>query len=62
VAVFQIRYEAGELENRDLFDARQQLVDARNALINLKADHFIRSLRLLRDLGLLFVDENGMWR
>lgn len=62
VAVFQIRYEAGELENRDLFDARQQLVDARNQLINLKTDHFIRALRLLRDLGLLFVDDNGMWR
>jgi outer membrane protein TolC len=62
VAVFEIRYEAGELENRDLLEARQSLVDARNARIRLEADHFIRSLRLLRDLGLLFVEEDGMWR
>ncbi len=62
VAINTIRYEAGELENRDLLDARQSLVNARNALINLKADHFIQSLRLLRNLGLLFVDDDGMWR
>ena len=62
MAINEIRYEAGELANRDLLEARQSLVDARNSLINLKADHFIRSLRLLRNLRLLFIDDEGMWR
>ena len=62
VAVTQIRYEAGDVDNRDLLDARQSLVDAQNALIELTARHFIARLRLLRNLGVLFIDEEGMWR
>ena len=62
VAVTLIRYEAGDVENRDLLEARQALVDAQNALITLKVDHFISRLQLYRDLGLLFVEEDGMWR
>jgi outer membrane protein TolC len=61
VAVTEIRYEAGDVDNRDLLDARQSLVDAQNALIDLKADHFIARLTLLRDMGLLFIDSKGMW-
>ncbi|MGQ0551798.1 MAG: TolC family protein [Planctomycetota bacterium] len=62
VAVTEIRYEAGDAESRDLLDARQSLVDAQNALIDLKASHYTSRLRLLRDLGLLFVSAEGMWR
>lgn len=62
VTVTEIRYEAGDLDNRDLLEARQALFNAQNALIRLQVDHFIGRLRLLRDLGLLFVDEEGMWR
>jgi outer membrane protein TolC len=61
VAVTEIRYEAGDVDNRDLLDARQSLVTAQNALIDLKVDHFIARLSLLRDLGILFIDEKGMW-
>ncbi len=61
VAVSQIRYEAGELDNRDLLDARQALIDAENQLIRLKVQHFIGRLQLLRDLGLLFIDKQGKW-
>src|SRR5262249_33919632 len=32
VAVMEIRYEAGDVENRDLLDARQSLLDAQNQL------------------------------
>ena len=53
---------AGDLANRDLLDARQSLVDAQNLLIRQQADHFVRSLILLRGLGVLFIDENGEWR
>ncbi len=62
VAVTRIRYEAGEVDNRDLLDARQSLTDAKNELIRLQVQHFIGRLRLLRNLGLLFIDENGMWK
>ena len=58
----RLRYEAGELDNRDLLEARQSLISAQNELIRLKVDHFIGRLSLLRDLGLLFLDEDGMWQ
>jgi len=61
VAVTEIRYESGDVDNRDLLDARQSLVEAQNALIVLTADHFISRLTLLKDLGLLFIDSKGMW-
>ena len=61
VTVTEIRYESGEASNRDLLDARQALIDAQNRLIDFKADHFIQQLNLRRDLGILFIDEKGMW-
>ena len=61
VAVTQIRVEAGDSDQRDLSDARQALVDAENALIELLAAHFIARLRLLRTMGVLFIDDEGKW-
>ncbi len=61
VAISEFRYEAGELDGRDLLDARQALITARNDLIDLVTSHFILRLRLLRNLGILFIDDNGMW-
>lgn len=61
VAVTQIRYESGDADNRDLLDARQGLTDAQNALIDLRVRHFIASLRLRRTLGILFINDQGMW-
>jgi outer membrane protein TolC len=62
VTVMEIRYESGQVDNRELLEARQALVDARNARIRLKVEHFIGRLNLLKDMGLFFVDEQGMWR
>ena len=62
MAVTLIRYEAGDVENRDLLEARQALVDAENEVITLKVSHFVSRLRLFRNLGLLFIEESGMWR
>ncbi|MEM7199615.1 MAG: TolC family protein [Planctomycetota bacterium] len=62
VAITQFKYEQGDAQNRDLLEARQSLVDAQNLLIQLQADHFVRRLQLLRDLGLLFVNEDGTWQ
>ncbi|MBN2445310.1 MAG: TolC family protein [Phycisphaerae bacterium] len=61
VAVTKLRYEAGNVDNRDLLDARQGLTNAQNALIDLKVRHFVARLRLRRNLGVMFVDEKGMW-
>lgn len=62
VTVMEIRYESGDVDNRDLLEARQASIDARNALIRLQADHFIARLNLLKDMGIFFVDDRGMWR
>ena len=62
VTVNQIYYEQGKIENRELLEARQGLVDAENALIRLKVDHFVARLNLLKDMGIFFVDDQGMWR
>ncbi|MGE3172222.1 MAG: TolC family protein [Planctomycetota bacterium] len=61
VTVTEIRFESGDLDNRDLLEARNALFAAQNALIQLQVQHFIARLQLLRDLGLLFVDDDGMW-
>ncbi len=61
VTVTQIRYEAGDLDNRDLLEARQGLIDVENSLIRLEVSHFIGRLNLMRALGTLSVDDNGMW-
>lgn len=61
VAVTQIRVESGEAQQRDLADARQSLNDAMNRLIELKVQHFIARLNLRRSLGILFINNSGMW-
>lgn len=61
VAVMQIRVEADEAQQRDLSEARQSLNSALNQLIDLKVQHFIARLRLRRDLGILFINPEGMW-
>lgn len=62
VAPLEIRVASGDASARDLLEARQALINAQNQLIDLKASHFIQRLRLLRNLGTLFIDENGMWQ
>jgi outer membrane protein TolC len=62
VVVTEIRYEAGEVDNRALLEARQSLIDTRNALIQVQVSHYIGRLRLYRDLGLLFIEADGTWR
>lgn len=62
VALTQIRFESGDSDARDLLESRQTLVDAQNALIQFQVSHFVARLRLYRDLGLLFIDQDGNWR
>jgi outer membrane protein TolC len=57
----QIDYEAGLVDNREVVDAQQALTAARNGKIREQVNYEISRLRLLQDLGILFVDSKGMW-
>ena len=57
----QIENEAGRVSNREVQDAQQALVQAQNSKISEQVAYEIARLELLRDLGLLFVDEQGVW-
>jgi outer membrane protein TolC len=61
VRIAQLRFEQGEIPNRDVVEAQQGLLDARNALIREQVNYEISRLGLLRDLGILFIDERGRW-
>jgi len=60
--IAELRFERGELDNRDVVEANQSLLDAQNSFIDEQVNYEIERLQLLRDLGILFVDENGMWK
>ena len=59
--VAQLRFERGELPNRDVVEAQQSLLDARNRMIQEQVNYEIARLTLLRDLGIVFIDKHGMW-
>jgi outer membrane protein TolC len=48
-------------EVRDLLDAQSDLLDARNAYTSAQVNYRVAFLAFQRDLGLLEVDENGLW-
>ena len=62
VAIAQLRFDQGDFSNRDLVEAQEALLEARNSLIQEKVAYEIARLGLLRDLGILFIDEKGMWK
>ena len=62
VRIAQLRFEQGNFSNRDVVEAQQSLLDAQNALIQEKVAYEIARLGLLKDLGILFIDEKGMWK
>jgi outer membrane protein TolC len=59
--IAQLLFEQGVNSNRDVVEAQQALLEARNALIREQVDYEISRLELIRDLGILFIDEHGMW-
>jgi outer membrane protein TolC len=54
--------EAGRAEIRDVLEAQDALVNAQNALTGALVNYRVGELALQRDLGLLDVDERGLWR
>ena len=62
VKVARMRFEQGEISNRDLTDAMTNLVDARDRLVREQAIVETARTQLLRDLGVLYLDAEGTWR
>jgi outer membrane protein TolC len=62
LVIARLRYENGEIGSRDVTETQQGLLTATNGLIQLQVDYVIARLILLRDLGLLFIDDEGMWQ
>jgi outer membrane protein TolC len=53
------RFKNGDLSNRDVVEAQNDLLSARNAHVRALAQHEQQRLQLLRDVGLLDVDADG---
>ncbi len=53
--------EAGRAEIRDVLEAQESLVSAQNALTAALVNYRVGELSLQRDLGVLVVDEKGLW-
>jgi len=55
----RFRFRNGELENRDVVEAENELLNARNACVRANANHEVQRVRLLRNVGLIDVDSQG---
>lgn len=60
--IAELRFERGEIRNRDLVEARDSLLEVQNNLIDQKVQYELARLELLKSLGILFIDDNGMWK
>jgi outer membrane protein TolC len=54
--------QAGRAQIRDLLEAQDNLVAAQDALTAALVTYRVAELRLQRDMGVLQVDERGLWR
>ncbi len=53
--------ELGKGEARDLVDAQNDLVNAQNQRTSTVVDHTLARMRLWRDMGILYISEDGSW-
>jgi len=58
----QIRFDAGEMDNLALTAAQNAVLRANNSYIRDLVSYEVARVQLLRDVGILFLDDNGMWR
>ena len=56
----QYRFEEGEADNRNVSDAQNALLRSRNSYISDLVEYELARIQLIRDVGILFIDENGM--
>lgn len=57
----EFQVDNGDVDQRELTDSRQQLINSRNGLVDQKVQHLIQQLTLYKDLGILFIAEDGSW-
>lgn len=57
----ELRQELGQGDAQDLVDARIDLLNARNQRTSTVIDHTLARMRLWRDMGILYVSEDGSW-
>jgi len=62
VASTDLFLQAGRAEVRDVLEAQEALISAQNALTSAVVQYRVTELALQRDLGVLEIDENGLWR
>ena len=62
VASTDLFLQAGRTEIRDVLEAQEALISAQNALTSARVGYRVAELELQRDLGLLDVNEKGIWR
>ncbi len=56
----ELQLQAGRAEMRDLLDAQEALLSAKNSLTSAMVNYRLAELALQRDLGVLKVDENAL--
>jgi len=54
--------QAGRADTRDLLEAQDALLEAQNAVTRALIDHTIARLEFWRNIGILEVNENGLWQ
>ena len=54
--------QAGRADTRELLDSQDALLQAQNALIRALIDHLIARLNFWQNVGILDVNENGLWQ
>jgi outer membrane protein TolC len=54
--------DAGRAEIRDLTDAQDALLEAQNSLTAAVVKYRIAELNIQKDMGVLEIDENGLWK
>ena len=55
-------YEAGRAQVRDVLEAQESLINARNALTSAIVTYRVAELAFQRDTELLQIDEKGLWK
>ena len=61
VRIATIQFRAGNVPNRDVVEAEQGLLDAKNGEIQERVDYEIARLQLRRILGTLVLGPEGLW-
>lgn len=56
----ELLQQAGRASTRDLLEAQEALLETQDGLTAALTDHTISRLELLRDMGLLYIDQEGL--